>query len=149
MCDALIGLFGQDGTRDVTIEFNPGKGERLFAPETFRFQFKSEEVPTLRFVSDYFKQTYTLSDFEVVGYIKRLDRDLYADAGSVWVHASLPDRQEKNIHVQLSEKDYQSAIHAHDSKSLVRCVGDIFVSPRSARLVNLKRFDVVAAGDLF
>jgi hypothetical protein len=143
LCDALLNMFGDQSQRAVSISFKSGKGRRIFQPESYNYDFSPSDANSIKLASDYFKQIYTLQDVEVAGYIKRLDQELGESSGQVWIHTILPNQQEKNIQVQLPGEQYIQAIHAHEAKQLVRCVGNVVVSPRTARLIDMSEFRVI------
>lgn len=148
MCDAIIKLFGEKRKRDVTITFRASSKDRVVPMESFKKTFKSSDAEKLELASRYLKESYELRNIKIFGYVKRLDRDHTEQQGAVWIHTTLPTGQDKNIKVYLSQEHYQIAIHAHRSKQVIWCDGDVIVKPRSAILVNQRSFGVVVQGDM-
>lgn len=146
LCDALLNMFGSQTQRAISISFSAGKGRRIFRPLSYSHSFPPSEANALKLASDYFKQVYTLKNVEVAGYIKRLDQELDSSSGQVWIHTMLPNQQEKNVQVELPDHLYVQAIHAHETKQLVRCVGNVVVSPRSARVIEMSDFRILGLG---
>lgn len=146
LCDALLNMFGNQKQRAISISFSAGTGRRIFQPQSYNFSFPPSEANAIKLASDYFKQIYTLQNVEVAGYIKRLDQELGSSSGHVWIHTTLPNQQEKNVQVELPEHLYIQAIHAHETKQLVRCIGNVVVSPRSARVIDMSEFRVLGLG---
>jgi hypothetical protein len=143
LCDALLNLFGEQSQRKITISFNPGAGRRIFRPEPYSHSFPPDDSTAIQIASDYLKQIYTLRNIEISGYIKRLDRELDANRGNIWIHTLLPNLQEKNVQVELPGNEYIEAIHAHETNQLVSCIGDVVISPRSAHLIEKRQFKVL------
>ena len=149
MCDALAGFSGLARTRSFSLSIEPARQSPLADSETFVYEFQPRDIAALIEAADYFRDNYVLLDRTIRGLVKRLDRVPQAEAGSVTITAPLVGGHDKNITVQLNEVDYIEAIHAHEDKVLVECSGDIYVSPRSARLLNPKGFKVFRNGQLF
>jgi hypothetical protein len=70
------------------------------------------------------------------------------EGGRISVATTL-GRVEKSVNIDLSPKEYVEAIHAHEKKEAIECCGDVYVSPRSARLVNPFGFRVLNNNNLF
>ncbi len=145
MCNALLGFSGSDYARAFSIAISPSPAEPDQANEHRQFLFDHNSVATLRVAVEYFKDHYVLPDFQVLGIVKRLDREPTDEAGEVSIHAVISEGEEKNVSVELSAKDYLEAIHAHEHKLVVHCEGDLHVTPRTAKLLNARNFRLVSA----
>lgn len=148
LCDALIGLTGQKNSRDVDIYLSFSKSQRPLKELKTKYSFKSEIVPYLSQASEYLKGSYIKSDFEISGFVKKLDREKDSDDGSITV-TTFVDGKERNVVFDLPEVEYLEAIHAHESRHVVECVGNLHVSPRSCKLFDVRAFRVIRNGELF
>lgn len=61
---------------------------------------------------------------------------------------SIVHQKVRRITIALNEVDYEKALIAHDKKEQIQCIGDLFITPKRARLENLQKFDIVAQGQL-
>jgi hypothetical protein len=149
MCEALVGLSGEGRKREFQISITPAGTENLIASEaTYRFEFGMKEIELLERATEYFKNDYVLPKQTIRGYVKKLDRDSKAESGVITVSATIGEI-EKNVTVELAAEAYGLAIHAHEVKSLVECIGDLHVAPRSAKLLSPTGFRIISNGELF
>ncbi len=147
MCDALLGLSGQERKRAFEIKISAARSP-LFDGEPKVFMFDAGRVEALVKASEYYKDNYVLHDRIVTGLIKRLDRSVGDETGTIMVAAKVAD-QDKHISIELGPEDYDLAITAHKHNETVRCAGDIHVTPRTAKLLNPSGFRVLRNGELF
>jgi hypothetical protein len=147
MCDALLGLSGEQRARGFEITITPSPTE-AFKYEPRRFFFDVEKVGFIAAASTYYKDDYVLPDRTISGVIKRLDRPAADDNGTITVEATIAGH-EKFITIELEPLDYLDAVTAHKAKTVVECHGDIHVKARTAKLLNPSRFRVIRSGDLF
>lgn len=112
-------------------------------------KFDQVAIDAIRQAADYFKENYVFRDQVITGYVKRLDRPRGVEIGEVSITATLSSDIEKNVSVELSALDYLEAIHAHQSKLLVECRGDVHVSARATKLLKATGFRVLRSADLF
>lgn len=148
MCDALIGLSGENRTRAFSVSISPSEIDRETEDFSRRFEFTAEDVEIVKAASEYYKDNYVLENKLVRGYVKRLDRLPDVEIGSVTITTDI-NGAEKNVSFELLLDEYIEAIHAHEGKLLVECAGDIHVSPRAAKLLNASGFRVLRNDDLF
>lgn len=148
MCDALVGLSGIEKKRSFEISITPSRaGGSPASPATF--VFSTQRVARLVEASAYYKQDYVVTSKVVQGFIKRLDRAQGDEHGTIWVEAMV-DGVGKQVAIDLGPEDYVDAIMAHRRNDIVRCSGDVHVTPRTAKLINPTGFQVVlGVGDLF
>lgn len=52
-------------------------------------------------------------------------------------------KQPRKISIELNEEDYKKAITAHDKGEKIKCLGDLTLSLRRAKLTNIKLFDIL------
>lgn len=148
LCDAIIGLAGERRNRDVHITISYSKVEPNEINSKAEHSFGSEVIPYLERASEYLKDNYVIPNITISGFVKKLDRDKDNVYGFVTVTAFVEDK-DRNVTFELSGRDYLDAIHAHENRQPVECTGDLYISPRSAKLINGKNFRVFNSGELF
>ncbi|MDP2025628.1 hypothetical protein [Sulfuriferula sp.] len=147
MCDALLGLSGEQRTRGFEISIAPSTSEK-FCNEAKTFVFDAEKVAYIVAASEYYKDNYVLTGRTISGFVKRLDRPRADEDGTITIEALLGE-VEKNITVELGAADYLEAVTAHRAKEIVQCTGDVHVTARTAKLLNPTGFRVLQSGNLF
>jgi hypothetical protein len=148
MCEALIGLSGERRNREVTVSVELSKDVTYGNDLATRFTFSPEHVQTLKEVAEYYRDKYVRNGYTLQGYVKKLNRDRDSDNGTITVLTTISG-VDKNVEFELSGAAYKEAIHAHENKQLVSCVGDLDVRPRKVKLLNPVDFKIVASGTLF
>ncbi len=148
LCDALIGISGKLKNRDIRVTIFLSGIEENYHEIQLEHNFDSATVPYLQIASDYYKEKYVFYDRRVSGLVTKLSHEEEDDVGTVTIDASIND-DEKSVIIELSIEEYWQAHSAHKKLQLVECLGDLHVSPRSARLVNVKNFRVITSQDMF
>lgn len=147
MCDALIGFSGAQKQRGFEISIEPTSALEFSSPIK-KFSFDVQAVRVIVNASAYYKDDYVIPHCTIVGTIRRLDRPLGDEIGTVTVTA-LVTGIEKHVAIQLGPEEYVEAVNAHKLRAAVRCYGDLHVKARTSMLLNPSDFEVLASGDLF
>ncbi|WP_432722284.1 hypothetical protein R0381_001770 [Jeongeupia wiesaeckerbachi] len=147
MCDALIGLSGTEKKRGFEISITPSRNH-TYTSQVKTFRFDVEKVGRMADASAYYKDNYVLPAQTILGTIKRLDRPLEEEIGTVTIAATVGG-MEKHVSIQLGPDEYLDAVNAHKQKSAVQCTGDLHVSARAAKMLNPTGFKVLTSGELF
>lgn len=148
LCDALVGLTGENQSRDVKITIALSRTDNEYLDIQLNHSFNSDMVEYLKRASDYYKEKYTILGYTVSGQVTGLKHEENEDIGTVTV-ASLVCGREKYVTFTLPTEQYWQAHQAHGANEIVECQGDLHVSPRSASLINVSGFKIIGAGDLF
>lgn len=148
LCDALIGLSGDGKSRDVEISISLSRTEAGEMDSHFKYSLTNSSIQYLEKASDYLKENYVINDVTITGMVKKLDRVPGEESGVVSVLAFVGDR-ERSVSFDLGPKEYLDAIHAHENKQTVEYKGDVYISPRSAKLINGHDFRVYGSANLF
>jgi hypothetical protein len=148
LCEALIGLSGSNKTRDFEINISLSHGEIDTQQIKVNHRFNSKHVEVLKIAAEYYKDNFIIRDYKVSGIVKKLSRDLTDDTGLITVETKVHEKS-KSVSIELLEDDYLEAIHAHENKHIIECIGDLHVSPRSAKLLAYKNFITIKNGELF
>lgn len=146
MCDALLGLSGEQRTRGFEITIKPSLSEE-FRHEPQKFLFNVDTVRIIAAVSEYYRDNYVLRDRTISGFIKRLDRVATEENGTITIETTIVDT-DKLVTIELGPIDYLDAVTAHKAKDVVECHGDIHVKARTVKLLNPSGFRVRRSGDL-
>jgi len=148
LCDALTGLSGDNKSRDFQISISFSNAEKRQSDSNGLHKFGASSIPYIERVSEYLKENYVITNTSVSGIVKKLDRSADEESGLVTVTALVEDK-ERNVTFELLPEEYLQAIHAHENKNIIECLGDIYISPRSAKLINSHSFKVFGNRDLF
>lgn len=147
MCDALVGLSGVEKKRGFEISIIPSHRPEAVS-DVKLFRFDAGRVAKIADASAYYKDNYVLPARTITGSIKRLDRPLNDETGTVTVTAMIGEI-EKHVSIQLGPDEYMDAVNAHKQRAAIQCTGDLHVSVRSAKLLNPSGFRLLSNGELF
>ncbi|KPX97193.1 Uncharacterized protein ALO63_02431 [Pseudomonas amygdali pv. mori] len=142
MCDALVGLSGAEKKRGFEISITPSHRPEVVS-QIKSFRFDVESVVKIADASAYYKDNYVLPARTVIGSIRRLDRPLNDEAGTITI-ATMVGELEKHVSIQLGPDEYMDAVNAHKQKAAIQCTGDLHVSARSSKLLNPSGFRVLS-----
>lgn len=148
LCDALVGLTGENHTRNVNVTISLSRTDNEYQDMRLQHSFASNVVPYLQQASDYYKEKYTIQGYTACGQVTVLKHEPNEEIGIVTV-ASMVNGREKHITFELPACEYWQAHRAHRENKVVECHGDLTVSPRSANLLNVTGFRVVGSVNLF
>lgn len=148
LCDALIGISGKTRSRDVKITITLSRAEGELERDQFEHQFTSSMVPYLQIASDYYKEKVVLLDQVVSGLVTKLSHEEEENVGMVTIEATV-NGVEKSVSIELPTDKYWQSHRAHKMLHIIECLGDLQVTSRSAKLVNVKDFRVISNEDLF
>lgn len=148
MCDALIGLSGENRKRGFDIGISFSASEIIESHSTVSFSFSSDDVPKIEEASEYLKENYMIENATLSGPVKKLDRANTEENGTVTIVAFVEDR-DRAVSFELSLDEYHEAVLAHDQKLIVEISGDVHIGPRSAKVLNPRGFRVFGGKDIF
>lgn len=148
LCDALIGMSGELENRDIQVSISLSGAELEMNEIMLKHTFDSSSVPYLKVASEYYKEYYIVHDQTVSGFVTKLSHEENEDFGSIFIASSV-NGEEKNVKIELPIIEYWDAHSAHKKLNLVECSGDLHVSPRSAKLLNIINFRVISSEDMF
>ena len=84
--------------------------------------FADDRIPIISEAARLFKETTPSEDFEIEGWVKRLDRGHEVVEGEVTVVAPVDD-QLRYVVMRLDRENYSKAVTAHEQRQTVRCTG--------------------------
>ena len=108
--------------------------------------FADDRIPIIKEAARQFRETSALEDFEIEGWVKRLDRDQNVVEGEVTVVAAI-DEHLRHVVLRLDRENYSKAVQAHEQRQTVRCSGELKKEGRGFRLQNPRHFEIVAGDD--
>jgi hypothetical protein len=144
LCDALVGMgTGGDAGRSLQISLSwarhrPLDPRRCVAGDAF---FPPDAFPLIQEAGVYLKESTPREEFEARGPVVKLERADGTPTGKVTIHCFVDD-QARKVSVDLPESQYHDAVTAHDSGSVVRCLGVLTREGRSFRLHDCYGFSV-------
>lgn len=147
LCDALLGLSGENHKREFEIQVSPSQIDPVKATK-LKFMFTESKIVSIAKASEYFKDNYVLEGAVIQGFVKRLDRPKSDENGTVVVEAKVLGI-DKHVTIELASADYLEAVGAHRAKDPVQCRGDIHVTTRTAKLLSPSGFIVMGSKDFF
>ncbi len=148
LCDALIGISGELKNRDVRVSISLSGAEENLREIKQDHAFDSSAIPYLQIASDYYKEYYVLYDQVVSGLVTKLSHEENEEIGVIYISASIHG-DEKSVKIELPIESYWQAHSAHKKLLLIECLGELHISPRSAKLLNINNFHVITSEDMF
>jgi len=125
LCDALSGM-GLFAERDYALDIQVSWSRtRPIAPEAnvpSSILLSKDALPVIREAAVLLKESSPREEFEVRGFVTKLEKPEHADTGKITISATIDDQPRKVV-VELRGDDYHRAIKAHDQELPVRCCG--------------------------
>lgn len=147
LCDAVVGLSGVSEGEGLDIQVAWSRSRPMDDNMPARVRLGSDSIPIIEEAGRRFRETAPFEDFEVEGFVTRLDRGPHATEGDVTI-AGIVDGQMRKIVVRLSADTYRDAIRAHDEQRTVKCTGDLVKEGRGYRLQDARHFRVLLPDDI-
>lgn len=120
LCEALIGLSGKNKQRNFQITAITSTTQTMPRPELpLTFDFDTETVSALTEAIGFFTKNNVYLNQTIFGQVTHLARNPNSDSGTITILAKIPATSsvdEKNVTIELDEKNYKRAIEAHDKK---------------------------------
>lgn len=110
------------GSLAINVHWSPSR----LVPETTRsaFTIAHSDGPLLKDAADFLRHAEARPQVRVVGQVVRLEREPDEPDGTIGVRGRVNDEPEVRIlAVPLTPSDYEQALHAHDLRLQVTCVG--------------------------
>lgn len=142
LCDALVGLSMENTAEEVALQISWSPTRRIDNSIPNHFRFGRDAIPVLREVSRLLREASPIEDFQLFGTITRLRREDRAATGNATV-AGWVENGWRKVRMELSDRDYQIAVRAHQEKELVQCVGELVKQRRTYSLLNVQDFTLL------
>jgi hypothetical protein len=142
LCDALVGLGRVSPNNGIEVAVSWSRSRPIEGAPRSSTAIPSDLIPVIQEASRLFKETEPQDDFELLGFVERLDRPLGANVGQVFINA-LIDERPRRVRMELEDRDYQVALQAHKESRPISCVGDLRKEGRSFHLLNPRQFQLL------
>ena len=143
LCEALVKLIDPFPDLDVSVSW---AWTRSINKQRSSVRFASSDVPILRDAAQSFRNSTPRLDERLFGYVQRLKRDERETEGTITLRAPI-DKNTYSVTAVLNQRDYQQAIHAHESRSPVIVEGDLERVKSRWHLTNAKIANIVWEAD--
>jgi hypothetical protein len=147
LCEAIVGLSEVTNDRGLDIQVSWARTRSAAGTLPQRVFLAGDRIPVIQEAARHFRESAPLDDYEVVGWVKRLDRAPQAVEGEVTIVAPV-DNQPRYIALRLEKESYSKAVQAHEQRLTVKCVGELVKEGRGYRLKNPRQFEVVSSEEL-
>lgn len=105
-------------------------------------EIKNSYLPIYEVASEFLKQFQPIENFVVFGSVVRLARSEKSKKGKITVTTEI-DGEGRSVSIELPDKDYHSAIYAHDRQNKIKCIGRLVKDGNYYHLENPKDFEVI------
>ena len=146
LCEAIVGLAEVTSGRGLDIQVSWARSRPIAEEFPHRVYFADDRIPIISEAARLFKETTPSDDFEIEGWVKRLDRGHEVVEGEVTVVAPVDD-QLRFVVMRLDRANYSKAVTAHEQRQTVRCTGELVREGRGYRLKDPRHFEIVMADD--
>lgn len=136
LCEAVAGLMSSDdaqGLLNILFRWSPSRPSSSDVPR--EVTLSAERLKVISEVGRHLKESSPSDDFDLNGFVIRLDRNESDDVGRVTVAGQI-DGRPRNVTLSLGDPDYQTAVAAHAATKLVRCSGTLVKIGRSYQLLD-------------
>jgi hypothetical protein len=142
LCDALVGLGRISPNNGIEVSISWSRSRPIHGVNRTTAVIPSDFIPVIQEASRLFKETEPQDDFEILGFVEKLERAVGAHWGQASVN-TLIDEKPRNVSLELGDPDYQVALQAHKDSRPIYCIGDLAKEGRSLLLRNPRQFRIL------
>jgi hypothetical protein len=142
LCDAVVGLSAVSPGEGLDIQVSWSRTRPVDDEIPSRVILGSDSIPLIEEAARQFRETASLEDVEVEGFVTRLDRGPAVTEGDVTI-TGVVEGQMRRITLSLSPETYHQATQAHDERRAVRCTGELMKEGRGYRLKDPRHFEIL------
>ena len=135
LCDAVAGLAGDMGARGVDFNLSWSAGREIHGDVPSSVVIDADSVQIIEEAGRLFRETAPQEDFEIQGFVVRLDRSEGAETGIATVTTPF-EGGFRNVRLTLGGDEYDLAVTAHANRRRVRALGVLAREGRSYVLRN-------------
>ena len=139
LCDALVGLGRISPNNSIEVSVSWSRSRPIHGLNRSTATIPSDFIPVIQEASRLFKEAMPQDDFEILGFVEKLERVVGAGSGQASVN-TLIDEQPRKVSLELGDPDYQVAVQAHRDSRPIYCIGELAREGRSFRLRNPRQF---------
>ena len=142
LCDAIVRLFNVTPGVEFNVSISWSKSRPSAHGQVSQTTLSSDFIPVIAEASRLFKEIAPEDDFELLGFVERLDRATGMDSGHVAVNTVIEEKM-RRVGIELRDSDYRTAVTAHAESHPISCTGDLVKMGRSYELRNPRDFQIV------
>lgn len=139
LCDAVAELLDAAAADTLRAGFSFASQRPIEAEVPRAIAFSSDTAAIFREAAARLRDEASYPATAIVGTVVRLDSSNATAGGEAVMRVDLEGRT-RHVRLSLDGGSYQAAIHAHEDRGLVRCVGDLAREGRSWVLRNPREF---------
>lgn len=128
LCESIAELSTRSRAESIEVGLQWSQARPLSLPlgeqVPSRVIIPSDVTPLLRETARVFRENIPRNEFDLFGYVVRLDSTDAAVEGTITV-AGAVDGDSRKVHLQLDAEGYHKAIAAHKDGSQVKCIGTL------------------------
>ena len=142
LCAAVVGLAEVSPGDALDVQVSWARTRPVDDKAPARVMFGSDSIPIIEEAARHFRDTAPIEDFDVEGFVTRLDREPAAKEGDVTVEGIVEGHM-RRIGMRLEPNNYSEAVRAHDFRLKVKCTGELTKVGRGHRLESPRHFEVI------
>lgn len=142
LCDAVAGLAAASPGEGLDVRIAWSRSRPVSGVPS-RIFLGSDSIPLIQEAARQFKDTASVEDVEVEGFVTRLNRRPQDIPGEITLEGPV-DGELRRITVELVGDAYTEAVRAHEQRRRVACGGDLTKERGGFRLDNPRHFRVLA-----
>lgn len=136
LCKSILDLGGEINERDVHIAV---KIQNILEIEDFEefVEIRKEDLRIIHKGYEHLMNTEKINDFELSGYVTKLNRDENHYNGEISIATYINEKQRK-VKAVLTSEQYDIAILAHKEQEMIFIRGDLIMETRRAEIVSIQ-----------
>ena len=140
LCDSVIGLanVSQNATLDIHVSWS--RTRPITSDTPTRIVLGRDAMPIIEEAARHFRDTAPIEDFDLEGFVTRLDRGPTAVEGEITVEGIVDDHM-RRITMRLGPNNYKHAVKAHEYRLKIKCTGELVKQGRGFKLENPRHFE--------
>jgi hypothetical protein len=146
LCDAVAGLAAVSPLEGLEVRVAWSRARPRSGAAPTRVFLGSDTIPLIQEAARLFRDTESVEDVEIEGFVTRLARRPDQGSGEITLEG-LVEGALRRVSVELSEAVYSLAMQAHQSRQRVSCSGDLVKERGGFRLENPRHFRLLDADD--
>lgn len=146
LCSAIVGLSGLKRNRTVEISIQPSPYATDENLKSRVVTVPSNHMVIIEQARDYYLNNYSAVNYELVGQVTKLSRDIDSDYGVITISEAISGSKSRTrkVEVTLDDKMYDEAIKAHEKSEIMHFIGTLIVSGRKIVLSNIQKIEVTS-----
>ncbi len=147
LCDAVAGLAAASPGEGLAVRIAWSRSRPVSGGVPSRIFLGSDSIPLIQEAARRFKDTASVEDVEVEGFVTKLNRGPQDIPGEITLEGPV-DGGLRRITVELVGDAYSEAVRAHQHRQRVACGGDLTKERGGFRLDNPRHFRVLDTDEI-